>query len=93
MNGSGSSWKTLFEKWPAQMPRRGLLLTTLNEPIPFNGFMTSEEFVVISRPSPDSLGARTVVVPYENLALLKITDVVKSKVFQIAGFHGELGQQ
>jgi hypothetical protein len=92
MCGLQSAWKTLFDHWPAEMPRRGMLLTSLNEPIPFNGFMTGEDFVVLSRPAPDSLGARTVLLPYGNLAALKITDVIKSKAFQAAGFHGELGQ-
>jgi hypothetical protein len=90
MTTSESSWKSLFSQWPAELPRRGILITALNEVLPFNGFMIGEHFVVFSRPAPDSLGARTVLIPYENLAVLKITDVVKSKAFQAFGFQGEL---
>ncbi|HLA84453.1 MAG TPA: hypothetical protein VJL29_06640 [Thermoguttaceae bacterium] len=93
MSASESAWKTLFAEWPAELPRKGILVTTLNEPIPFNGFMIGDHFVVISRNAPDALGARTVLLPYESLFLLKMTDVIKSKAYQAAGFRGELGQQ
>jgi len=78
MSTTESSWKTLFDQWPEAMPHRGIVITSLNEPIPFNGFMTSEHFVVISRNAPDALGARTVLLPYESLTAVKITDVIKS---------------
>jgi len=93
MSNTQSAWKIFFTTWPHEMPRRGLLITSLGEQVPFNGFMTSEHFLVVSRPAPDSLGARTVMLPYENLAAMKLTDVVKSDVFKAAGFHGELGRQ
>jgi len=88
-----SPWNTLFTEWPADMPRRGVAITTFNEQIPFNGFMTSERFVVFSRNTPDALGARTVMLLYEGLAVIKMTDVVKSDVYRGAGFAGELGRQ
>jgi hypothetical protein len=37
---------------------------------------------------PDSLGARSVVVPYNQILALKIVDVVKPKHFQAVGFEG-----
>ena len=93
MCNSESPWKTLFTEWPADMPRRGIMITSANEQIPFSCFMTSEHFVLFSRNATDSLGARTVLLRYESLAVIKITDVVKSKVFESAGFEGQLGRQ
>ena len=88
-----SPWKTLFTEWPADMPRRGIVITTFDEQVPFNGFMTSKHFLVFSRNTPDALGARTVLLPYDSLAAIKIIDVVKSNVYQTAGSTGELGRQ
>lgn len=93
MNTLESPWKSLFRQWPEAMPRRGIVITLLNEQIPFNGFMTSEHFVVVSRSAPDALGARSVILPYESLAVVKMTDIVKSDVYRSAGFRGELGRQ
>jgi len=83
----------LFGQWPDAIARRGIVITSLNDQIPFNGFMTSEHFVVFSRNAPDALGARTVMLPYEMLASIKMTDIVKSTAYQAAGFRGELGRQ
>ncbi|MBN1589093.1 MAG: hypothetical protein JW888_06230 [Pirellulales bacterium] len=93
MSNLESAWKTLFAEWSPEIPRRGVIINSLNEQIPFNGFMTSEHFVLFSRSSPDAMGARMVLMPYDSLVTLKITDVVKSKTFQSAGFQGELGRQ
>ena len=93
MSNLESPWKTLLLQWPDEMPRRGIVISTQGEQIPFNGFMTSEHFVVFSRNTPDALGARTVILPYDNLATVKMTEIVKSPVYQKAGFQGELGRQ
>lgn len=83
-----SIWKTLFGAWPPDMPRRGILVTGFGEQVPFSGFMTSEAFVCLDRQNPDSLGARTLVIPYESIAALKIVDVVKPSALRGLGFSG-----
>lgn len=81
------SWKDVFVRWPAEMPRRGVLVVAFGEQIPFAGFATSEAFLLIERQTPDSLGARTVVIPYDQIAALKIVDILKMKLFQSLGFE------
>ncbi len=83
-----SGWLRLFAEWPAEMPRRGIAVTTFGEQIPFSGFRTSETFLFLERQTPDSLGARTIIVPYVNLAAVKLTDVVKASSIQNLGFSG-----
>jgi len=83
-------WRDLFRRWPAELPRRGIIMTSMGEGIPFSGFLTCEGFLLVARTTPDSAGARTVVLPYENVVALKLTDVVKPKVFAMLGFEGEL---
>ena len=34
------AWRSLFEGWPDAIPREGMIVTLLNETIPFTGFMS-----------------------------------------------------
>jgi len=84
----GSSWKAFFTGWSSEMPRRGILVTSFGEQIPFAGFLTSDTLLAIERTTPDSLGARSLVIPYENVSAVKLTDVFKPKAMRAAGFDG-----
>ena len=79
-------WRQCFQQWPADLERRGVLVTSFDEQIPFEGFATSEEMLLVERRSPDTVGARLVLVAYQNIRALKIVDVVKMKSFQALGF-------
>jgi len=89
----GSSWTEFFQAWPAEMPRRGVVITSWSEQIPFDGFLVNPAFLLISRQTPDSLGARMVILPFENLTALKLTEVVKAKSLQAFRFEGSLAQR
>ncbi|HTU24447.1 MAG TPA: hypothetical protein VMF30_03550 [Pirellulales bacterium] len=83
----GSVWKEYFRKWPAEMERRGVIVTSGNEQIPFDGFAVGPELLLLERKIPDTSGARKIVLPYGQIAAVKITDVVKMKAFQALGFE------
>lgn len=85
---SETHWKMFFESWAADLPRRGVLVTAFNEQIPFANFLTSEAMIFFERAMPDSLGARAIVLPYEQVAAVKMTEVVKPKALRDAGFSG-----
>lgn len=85
-DASQEGWRQIFGAWPAELPRRGLVITSFGEQIPFDAFMLSGGFVLLQRPTPDTLGARTVILPMANVVGLKITDVMKPKAFQAMGF-------
>ncbi len=87
------AWKELLESWPADMPRRGVLVTNFNEQILFSGFLTAEAFVLVDRNAPDTMGARKLIVPYNQIAAIKIVDVVKSKSLAQMGFEGKLSER
>jgi hypothetical protein len=80
-------WKDFFGKWPADVERRGILVTNYDEQIPFDGFLTSDTMVLVERRAPDTVGARKVLIPFQNIVSIKITDVIKAKSFQAAGFE------
>lgn len=86
-----AAWKTLLDTWPAGVARSGVLITTLNEQIPFEGFMHSEQFIMVERKTPDTLGARKVVVPLSGISTLKFTEVLSAQAFGPWGFAGTVG--
>ena len=79
-------WRRCFQEWPAELERHGVLITSFGDQIPFGGFATSPEMLLVERKAPDTVGARIVILPYANILGLKITDVVKPKAFQSLGF-------
>jgi hypothetical protein len=83
---TGEYWRALFECWPSSVPRRGLLITTFNESIAFVNYMMSGGILLLERDRPDTVGARKVMIAYDNIAAVKITDVVELANFQALGF-------
>lgn len=87
---NGSTWQRYFQNWPADVPPRGIVVTSFDEPVPFDGFMTSEAMVLLQRKTPDNAGARKVLIAYDDVLAIKFVDVVRGKAFESAGFAGKL---
>jgi hypothetical protein len=79
-------WRNCFQKWPAEVERRGVLVTSFGEQIPFESFAASDDMLLVERRAPDTIGARSVIVAYQSVAAVKIVDVGKSKAFASLGF-------
>ena len=84
---TGEYWRALFETWPSSVPRRGLLITTFNESIAFVGYLMSGGILLLERDRPDTVGARKVMVAYDAIAAVKITDVIDLAKFEALGFQ------
>lgn len=84
---SESSWKSLFENWPATIERKGLITTTFDEQIPFVDFMIAGDILLLERDKPDSYGARKVMLAYSAIAAVKITAPIELAKFQVMGFQ------
>ena len=84
---TGEYWRAMFENWPNSVPRRGLVITIFNESIPFVAYMMSGGIILLERDRPDTLGARKVMLAYDAIAAVKITDVVELANFQALGFQ------
>lgn len=79
----------VFEGWPGGLPRRGVVVTTLNEQIPFSDFRVAEDAVYVVRTTPDAIGSRSVILAWESIAALKFVDEVRPKVMAELGFENE----
>jgi hypothetical protein len=85
--GSAAAWRACFHDWPANIPQRGVVVTTFDEQIPFAGFMVADELLFLERRSPDTLGTRSVMLPFANIAALKIVDPIETREFRSFGFQ------
>ena len=86
------TWRDVFINWPASIPRRGFVVSTLNEAIPFKGFMTKGDTLLLERTNPDPLGTRFIVLAYDAIHLLKLTDPLKESALTAAGYSGQLAK-
>ncbi len=83
-------WKAFFNQWPEGIPTRGIVVTQLNEQLPFKGYMVKGDVVLLERTNPDTLGSRYILVPYSEVGIVKLTDPLNQEKFEKAGFQGEL---
>lgn len=84
------TWKSIFDNWPDAVARRGIVVNNQNEAMPFKGFMTRPDLLVLERQNPDSLGARFILLRYDTIIALKLTDPLKEDAFTPLGFEGKL---
>jgi hypothetical protein len=93
MSSTASSvWRDVFRSWPSTIPRRGVVLSTLNEPTPFKSFLTKDDVVLLERTNPDPMGTRFVMIAYDAIHAVKFTEPLKESAFTAAGFAGKLSQ-
>jgi hypothetical protein len=86
------AWREFFVKWPATIGKRGVLITTLNEATPFKSFLIKGETLLLERTTPDPLGARFVLMGFDAIHMVKLTDPLKEDVLTGAGFVGHLAK-
>lgn len=80
-------WQVLFQQWPDSIPKLGIAVTSLNEGITFNNFQVSDHAVLFERDRPDTMGARTAIVPWEEIVTVKLTSPIESSQFRDMGFQ------
>jgi hypothetical protein len=89
---SGAVWKSFFNNWPAGIPHRGVLVNTLNEAMPFKGFMVKDDVLLLERTNVDPLGARFIMLSFDAINSVKLVDPIKESAFTAAGFLGKLAK-
>jgi hypothetical protein len=85
-------WHDLFSKWPASLPKRGVLVSTLNEATSFKSFMVKGEMLLLERTNPDPMGARFILMGYDAIHMIKLVDPLKEEIFAAAGFSGHFAK-
>jgi hypothetical protein len=89
---AADQWKSFFEKWPAQIPRRGIVTNSLNEAMPFKGYMVKDDLVLLERTNPDAMGGRFILLNFDAINSVKLVDPLKESDAQGAGFTGKFAK-
>lgn len=84
---TAEAWKSLFENWPGAIPKKGMVVTTFAETIPFVDFLISPGALLLERDRPDTHGARKVALSYEAISAIKLTNPDPLASFQVLGFQ------
>ena len=79
-------WAELFENWPPSLPPKGLVVTRQGESVPFVMFLLRPGVLLLQRDKPDSSGGRQVMLAYDEIAAVKITEPTDLVRFQAFGF-------
>lgn len=90
MEPAKNIWLDLLQRWPKDMPQKGVVMTVLNESIPFVGFVYDDAMMVVQRQTPDAIGARQAIIPFASISYIKITAIVLPKAYTEFGFQGTL---
>ncbi len=85
--GLAATWRACFHAWPGNIPQRGVLVTTFDEQIPFASFMVADDLLFIERKNPDTLGTRSLIVPFNAISAVKIVDPIEPRQFRSFGFQ------
>ena len=92
-NQTIEAWRDVFTNWPAAIPRRGVVVSTLNEAIPFKSFLIKGDTLLLERANPDPIGTRFIVLTYDAIHMLKLTDPLKESVLAAAGYQGKFAKE
>jgi hypothetical protein len=84
---SSDAWRSFFETWPETLPHQGILVTVLNETIPFVNFLISSSLLMVERDKPDTYGSRKVIVSYDAISVVKLTSPEELSKFEVMGFQ------
>jgi hypothetical protein len=87
-----TNWKDVFAKWPASLPKRGVLVSTLNESTPFKSFLLRGDILLLERTNPDPLGGRYVLIGFDAIHMVKLIDPLTEATLTSAGFSGQLAK-
>jgi len=87
---SATVWREVFVNWPASIPRRGIVVTSLNESTPFKGFLHNDNVLLLERANPDAVGTRFILVSYDAIHAIKFTEPLKEATLLSAGYIGKL---
>jgi len=82
-----SDFHRILTEWPVSIQRKGIVMTSFGENVPFVDYMLSGNLVLIDRGVPDTAGARRVILAIDCIVGIKITDPIEMARFTTMGFQ------
>ena len=87
MSTGAISWQAFFENWPANLPRKGIVVTSFGDSVPFISFLITNGIVMLERDRPDTSGARKVMLSYDFISAVKLESAAGMETFLEMGFR------
>lgn len=89
---TAQQWQDFFQEWPASIPRRGIVTNSLNEQMPFKGFMLKGTMILLERNNPDAMGGRFILMNFTSIDSVKFIDPLKESDATAGGFVGKFAK-
>ena len=80
------AWIQVLKRWPQEIPREGIVVTTFGESIEFVSYMLLGTVLLLERSKPDMQNARRVMVQLKDVAMIKVTNPIEIERFATFGF-------
>jgi len=80
----------ILSEWPVSIERKGILLTSFGESVPFVEFMLSGNLVLVDRGVPDTSDSRRVILAIDTIVGIKIAGAIEMARFTTMGFQGNI---
>ena len=77
----------ILAQWPAAIPRRGSIVTSFGDTIPFEDYMLTRDLVLLIRAQPDAHGTRRVIMKVEDILAIRFADAIEAERFTAMGFQ------
>ena len=87
-----SEFCRIFSDWPVSIERKGVLITSVGENVPFVDFMLNGNLILVDRGIPDTAGSRRVILALECIVGIKITDPIEMARFTAMGFQARMNR-
>jgi hypothetical protein len=80
------NWKSFFTEWPADFPGSGIVISTLNEAMPFRNFWLKDDMLLLERTNPDAMGGRFLILGFDVIHSIKFIAPLNEAVIDESGF-------
>ncbi len=77
----------LFAEWPAAIDRKGTVITSWGDSVPFIDYMVNGELLLLIRSQPDAHGTRRLILNINDVQGIRITEALDPVKFQAMGFQ------
>lgn len=77
----------LFAEWPAAINRKGTVITSWGDAVPFVDYMLNGELLLLIRSQPDAHGTRRLIMNIKDVEGIRITEALDPLKFQAMGFQ------
>lgn len=77
----------LFSEWPAAIERKGTVITSWGDAVPFVDYLLNGDLLLLIRSQPDAHGTRRLIMKISDVQGIRIVEALAPERFQAMGFQ------